>query len=163
MIIKKVKAITVMEVAIAMVISGVVIAMAFSGVDMFARMFKAFKTTNEKNAETIVFNRIFRKEVEECEMLIKSESGIVIQDDDGIIAYDFHDNYILRDRQNVVDTFYLNTVNRKFSFRNVEQNIIGGLVDKVNLIKIEEDDETLIELIKDYGADVYINNNSNAH
>lgn len=162
MITKKVAATTVIEVAVAMAISAVVIAMAYSGFEMFAKMFRGFKATNEKNSEMLVFKRVLSNEIDASELLIKTDKGIELVSRAGAIRYEFSDDFILREKSNVIDTFHLNTIEKYFQYQQVEQLIEGELIDKISFRLVEDKNENAVELTKEYGADVYINKQLNA-
>lgn len=156
---KRLKAVTVIELAIALLISAIVIGVAYNSMDVFERLYHRFQANNDKNYQLVVFNKIIKSDLDKADVIYKNGSGILLKKKEvDWIIYEWYPDYILRNKiHSDSDTFYLQSLLSKVSFNNLEQHIDNQVIDQIE-IEITKEKETLNAIFtKKYGADIYIN------
>lgn len=153
----KIKAITVLEIVVSMLISSLVIIMAYAGLDVFNESIRLFKNRNYEYSQLLLIGNLMHKDIEDSERVIKMNNGIqcFIQGSD--VQYDFEDQYILRTKGSLTDTFYVSHKSPAYFMNNKEVMVSGLLVDYIKLEIFLSDENFEQVYCKNYGADIYIN------
>ena len=135
MFIKKVKAFTIIEVTIAMLITGLLIAITYTSYSIIVKSYQAFSTKHE---DLVVLNNIdhlLKRDFFKAEIIYKTNDGIELKQNNVIIAYEFKPDYVVRHTVRI-DTFKVQTQALITTFENLpindvqdteEQNWIDGL------------------------------------
>jgi hypothetical protein len=156
---KQLKAVTVIELAIALLISAIVIGIAYNSMDVFERLYHRFQANNDRNYQLVVFNKIMKSDLDKADVIYKSGSGILLKiNDEDWIKYEWYSDFVLRNKvQSGLDTFYLQSSVIQLYFNGQEQNIDNQVIDQID-IEITRKEEILNAIFaKKYGADIYIN------
>lgn len=135
MSIKKVRAFTIIEVTIAMLITGLLIAVTYTSYSIIVKSYQAFSTKHE---DLVVLNNIdhlLKRDFFKAEIIYKTSDGIQLKQNNTEIGYEFKPGYIVRHAVRI-DTFKVQTLEVIATFENLpitdvqaveEQNRIDGL------------------------------------
>ena len=149
----KLRAYTILEVTVAMLLSAVSIAIAYTAFSILNKSYKGFDSRNKELAEFVLADKLLKRDFSEAKRLTRSETGIIMQLDSGIISYDFNEEYILRDQYGLrTDTLHLATIERRFTFEQEESNV-DSLVDKVQLNTVAGKEPVSLVYSKMYSAE----------
>ena len=147
----KLKAFSLLEVLIALVISGLVISMAYSGFLFAHTQFNKFKGITTELRDYFTLSEVLNREFENANKVVKkSNYEIEIQQIDNTIKYTFENDYIVRTVTNRTDTFWFQT-------SNIEMNVINETIDQqlIDYLKLNfQDDkrEQSLSFMKNYEA-----------
>jgi prepilin-type N-terminal cleavage/methylation domain-containing protein len=114
---KTVKAFTIIEVTIAMLISAIVIGITYAVFSVINQSYNSFNKKNEHMAEVLLLDKLLRKDFEHAVLIIKDTSGIAFQSPDKSVRYKFDTAYVVRIGQ-ISDTFKVKTDTINASFEN---------------------------------------------
>lgn len=151
----KLKAYTIVEMIVTMLITSVTISIAYSSFRIINGQFGQYKTRSHRNYELVLLDKFMMKDFTNALRIIKNADGYSCQYQDKIINYEFEDSFILR-KSNLTDTFKLKIVEPKFYFMNEEEFVPGSLIDKVEFTGIIEDESLPFLYKKEYGADILL-------
>ena len=157
---RKLVAVTVLELIVAMLISSIVITMAYASYAMFSRLFFTFRNNNELSSEILLADRMLRKETDQSSVIIKTQNGIELYSAGGRVQYYNESDFLVRESGEMKDSFYIPSVNINYYFNQQEQFTDGQPVDRISVEyrRDTEDDEILhIGYYKKYGAAIYLN------
>ena len=157
---RRLKALTVMELTIAMLISAIVVSIAYNSMDIFNRLYHRYLKTNDANYQFVLFDRIFKRDLDRAEVVFSAVSGITLQNfDEKRIRYEWQEDMVLRYRPGVeADTFYIYSRLQSLTFGNADcMNRPEAVVDQIRVVMIKE--QEIIDAVyhKPYGANIYIN------
>lgn len=155
----KLKSVTVIELAIALLISAIVIGIAYNSMDIFHRLYARFLFNNEDNHQLMDFKRVFRNDLEKAEMLFRQGSSVLLfENDKHTISYEWFEDYILR--QNIsssTDTFYVHSSIINSEFNGISASGQELPIDKIYLEFYKSSESINFVFVKKYAADVYMN------
>lgn len=151
------KGATILEVAIATLISTVVITIAYNSLEIFSSLSKRFSLTNERNGEIILLDQLLLEDMAKSERILKEENGIRFVFKDKEILYEFFPDEVCRTFSGITDTFYFPLSNSVFLFKEEEQEKENGFVDEIRLEYTEDDRRQLFLYEKAYGPDLFLN------
>lgn len=128
----KVPAFTLMEVTIAMLIAAIAIAITFTAYRIVSGSYLDFTRKQEKIATFITADKLLKQDFINARHIIKTEEGLMMEMEDGMINYHFKPDYILRDQFSLnIDTFKMKINNSSFLFeRGVAEE--GKSVDQLS-------------------------------
>ena len=114
----RVKAFTILELMIAMLISGIVIGITYSSYIIVHKSYLAFKTKNEEMAVITQIDQVLKRDFNRAEMITGGGNMIRIKTTDStMIAYKFNAAYIIR-TSTVNDTFKVNIDHQQLLFEH---------------------------------------------
>ncbi len=152
----KLKAYTLFDVIIAMVIMGMISAITYVILSSLFVQYNAFDETNKKISSLVLFKNNFKRELFLSKKILSVNNGIIIEMNDSIeIEYKFNPNFIERKFEQQKDTFWLKVDGLKKEYDS------GNNVKMVNQINFDLtifEEEFNLEFSKDYGAYNDINN-----
>ena len=149
---KKLPAFTLMEVTIAMLIAAIAIAVTFTTYRIVSGAYFNFSKKQEMVATLTTMDKLLKQDFINAKSIVKTEDGVFLEVNKGIITYSFKDNYVLRNQFSLrIDTFKLHVNALNFSFENdlVEE---GEEVDLLNFKTQVEDDLIPLQYLKTYSA-----------
>ncbi len=147
----KLKAFSLLEVLIALLISGLVISAAYSGFLFSHKQFNKFKGITTELREYFTLSEVLTREFENAKQVVKkSNYEIEIKEIDRSINYTFESDYILRTIAYETDTFW-------FKITNVEMNLINKkadqpIVDYLTITFSDNEANQSLSFYKNYGA-----------
>jgi len=149
---KKLPAFTLMEVTIAMLIAAIAIAITFTTYRIVSGAYFNFSKKQEMVATLTTMDKLLKQDFINAKSIVKTEDGVFLEVNKGIITYSFKDNYVLRDQFSLrIDTFKLQVNELVFSFEN---NVVeeGEEVDLLNFKTQLEGDLIPLQYPKTYSA-----------
>ncbi|MDR6735546.1 prepilin-type N-terminal cleavage/methylation domain-containing protein [Sphingobacterium sp. 2149] len=108
----KLKAFTLMELTIAMLISAISIGMAFYMFQYFQQLFLQQQKQRQERFSYSLFKHLLEQDIDRSVWLKTSENGLICENEFGNISYEFAPKFIVRNQNTVEkDTFLIQTVN----------------------------------------------------
>lgn len=163
---KRVRAFTIIEITISMLISAVVIGMVYTCYSIIYKGYSVFNIKQKELVEMGQLNQVLQKDFEKAEGIFQNDEGIAIKNKNTWVSYQIKPDYILR-VSTVTDTFKLTTqdVTPYFEGRPLtgrseveEQNRI----DELSFILIYHNEKFPYYYFKEYSSQNLINRNTNA-
>lgn len=160
---KKLKAFTLTELLVAMVVSAIVIAVAYQIYSIASMQFGEYKKVNDKISNEVVLKGLLNMDFfTSTAVLQRSENSIEIHKQDTLIEYAWNEFFVLRTKNNMRDTFFLEVESSELRFKNKAQKQ-GGLVDELELVSKDSGAERVFCFFKEYSADVLMRNENGIH
>jgi prepilin-type N-terminal cleavage/methylation domain-containing protein len=157
---QKVKAFTLMELLVSMLISGIVISIIYLSYEIIYKQYEGYKKTNKKITQALLVNTLLKTDFLKAHYILNKEKGLLFLDkQQNAIGYQFEEKYILRKANNVQDTFFLKAITIKQEFMNLKQEEPFGLVDNLFFEASILDELEQFHFQKTYGADVLMEEN----
>ena len=147
----KIKAFSMMEMMVSIVISGIVISTAYSVYVFTHKQFFKFTLVKSEIRDYFELSNVLNREFETAKKVIKKGSQeIEVVLIDKRVNYSFYNDYILRVVNNHTDTFH-------FTVSDVKMNVVNELkeeplIDNLTLIIDDNKGEEYLSLHKNYGA-----------
>lgn len=113
----RVRAFTIMELTIAMLISGIVIGITYTAYTIIIKTYTSFHQKNDAMAELVRLDQLLKRDIAHADLLLKSADGISMQSDSVLVTYNFQPTFIVR-TSGIIDTFKVVAVDLNTSFEN---------------------------------------------
>lgn len=156
---KKLKAFTLIELVIAIVLSGFVMGMGSAGYLIMSKQFRNYKSINDNVSDAAELFSVLQCDIQQAkEVIKKSGSAIETSLKNRNVKYSFEKKYIVRNTGLVRDTFFVSTLNLETSFKNNKQELSEGLIDELSFNVGDKEQMFQFHSIKQYGADVLLAN-----
>ncbi|HAL80964.1 MAG TPA: hypothetical protein DCO83_01020 [Mucilaginibacter sp.] len=132
---QKVKAFTIMEVTITMLITGLIIGITYTSYSIVIKSYHSFTIKNDNMAVLVGLDHVLKRDFDRADSILKDSAGITIKKNDVSIKYIFMPDFIVRNSVRN-DTFKVQTQDVITTFENItniemqataEQNRIDGL------------------------------------
>ncbi|MBB5440942.1 hypothetical protein HDC92_004646 [Pedobacter sp. AK017] len=148
----KVKAFTLFELVLSMLLATIVIGMAYYASSIFMRLQEGYSKTNLVQAELVQFKKVMAKDVERAASLELSEGELLLEDLKGglLISYELGKDRVLR-KAILLDTFKLKDLKVQGSFEGQVQE--SGLADLLVFSFSHADEPALFQVKKQYSAE----------
>jgi len=104
----KIKAFTIMEVTITMMIAAILMGITYTAYSIVSRSYLSFNTKNKDMAELEQLDGLLKKDFDRAEIILKETDGISIKHTDRTVSYQFNPDYIIR-TAGITDTFKIKT------------------------------------------------------
>lgn len=157
----QVKAFTIMEVTITMLVAAIVIGITYTAYTIISRSFIDFKSKNEDIALIARIDHLVKRDFEQADLIVTDESGVSIQKLGLMpVHYEFNPSYIVR-RSVVADTFKVNNTDIKTFFEHREKSpnndsdpsdVAGNRIDELSFTITYKDDLIPFHYVKTYSA-----------
>ena len=149
----RIRAYTIMEVTIAMLLSAICITICYTAYSVIENYYREFQRKNELADNILSLKHVIEKDFLISKYVIKTDSGMLIGKDSTVVEYSFNKNYILRSFSDQhTDTFKLTPSNQIFLFgrKLIEQR---DTIDQLELnIALTEDTAVKLRFDKRYSA-----------
>jgi len=132
---RKVRAFTILEVTVTMLITAVVIAITFTS---FSVILKYYHSVNKKNSDVMELaslDHLLRRDFDRADTIFTSAQGITINEGGKSIIYIFDPAFVIR-KAAAIDTFKLQTGDLWTGFENIQ----------IKPVNIEQEDNLIDEL-----------------
>jgi len=117
-----------MEVTITMLISAVLIGIAYTSYSIIIKSYNSFNDKNTKLAVLYNFDHLLRRDFDQATNIAKKEAGIDIKKDSVIITYQFYPEFVTR-KSTRIDTFKVQTDGLIANFENTPVMGLAGSGD----------------------------------
>jgi prepilin-type N-terminal cleavage/methylation domain-containing protein len=150
----KIKAFTLMEVTVAMLISAICITICYSAYALIANYYAVFQEKNEKADAVMGLKQVLEKDFLRAQLILKTDSGLTVNLDSAVVVYSFKEGKVLRGLQGLhTDTFRVAAAQPSFSFEQ-KPIIEPDTVDQVSLkVRLDKSQTTTILIVKLYSAE----------
>jgi prepilin-type N-terminal cleavage/methylation domain-containing protein len=109
---KKLKAFTLLELLVGMIISGIVIAAGFNAYRVISTQFKTYKETSAVYSSFSFFEAQFRQDFRNAkEISAENENSVQFISGEKKTGWRFNEKYALRNDRNETDTFFVSPAN----------------------------------------------------
>ena len=136
MIGQKVKAFTVMEVTITMLVTAILIGITYTSYSIIVKSYLSFNSKNSELADLNMLDHLLKRDFNRANIIKKESNGISLKADSQMIRYEFNGRYIVRvsskpdtikiETQNIVTNFKGNPISELQ--QDDEQNRIDELI-----------------------------------
>jgi len=159
---KRLKAFTLIELIVALIISGIVISIAATCYQIVYKQYKEYKNVNETLSQAALLNMLLNKDFQNFQYVNKTSDGIEFSgfstqqtsNEEQKTVYEFGQQYIIRKYTTIQDTFGVVLANTSLKFQNKEIENNSTLVDELSFeTDVIQENETF-HYKKQYGADV---------
>jgi hypothetical protein len=163
----KLKAFTLMEVTISMLLAVIVIGITYTSYDIIIRSYKNYNIKNQQLESLINLNKLLKKDFEDAQVILKTDNGIKMAFNNNQINYQFTNEYIIRS-SGVTDTFKFATGQWAASFEKLpifnldESNIENNRIDNLKLSVLYNNEIINYHYYKQYSSVNLFQRNSNA-
>lgn len=114
---KKLRAFTLIELLIGMIISSIVIGFGYAAYSLIYKQYLGYKNVKERLVETAQLNQILSNDLLNAENISFDENTLsLLKKNPNILQYQFLDTLILRKENEVTDTFRISPVNIQTTF-----------------------------------------------
>lgn len=103
----KLKAFTISELVVSMILTGIVISIAVTLLFMVKSQFVTFQEKNKTLYELNLFKTLLNKDFEKAEGIIWDETELSFKGSSTKLTYIFDEEYIVRNQSQLIDTFLL--------------------------------------------------------
>jgi prepilin-type N-terminal cleavage/methylation domain-containing protein len=129
---KKFKAFTIIELSISLLISGVVISIAYYSYLLLSKQYKTQLTKSDQIRECLLFRKIVQIDVMHSYFIKDSGSILLFENSNSSVlsTYDFEDSFVVRRHSEFTDTFHFKTDNYWF----VHLNDSSSLINRIDIL-----------------------------
>jgi Tfp pilus assembly protein PilE len=154
---QKIKAYTLMEITIAMLLSAVCISMCYSAYGIITGYYKEFGRKNEASAALSSLKQVLARDFLNSKHALREENKIILLSDSITIAYGFESEWITRDlNQQHIDTFKVKSSTLTAYFEHLEV-LSADTIDQVSFNVILSHKTVPIQVRKVYSAENLFN------
>jgi prepilin-type N-terminal cleavage/methylation domain-containing protein len=148
----KIKAFTLMEVTVAMLISAICITVCYTAYSIIANYYSSFQLKNQAADHVLSLKQVMEIDFLKSNCLLKTEDGIELLQDSTAIQYTFTNSTVLR-KLGVLhtDTFKVQYSNLKTYFETNEI-VETDTIDRVNFTVLLNQTSVPIQINKYYSA-----------
>jgi prepilin-type N-terminal cleavage/methylation domain-containing protein len=132
----KIKAFTIMEVTITMMIAAILMGITYTAYSIVSRSYLSFNTKNKDMAELEQLDGLLKKDFDRAEIILKEADGISIKHTDRTINYQFNPDYIIR-TSGITDTFKIKTGEIATSFEGQPVNEANSSHEQNRLVQLD--------------------------
>jgi hypothetical protein len=155
---RKLKALSLIELILGMVLSSIVVAFCYSGYSLIFERFMQFKKTKAKVNEIMQMNTTLLSDFSRANSIMYNNNQLSASCDSATFQYEFNEEYVLRKMNEVVDTFFLVPRDIKVKLLNEEPVEESGLLKEFSFdAEVFGKNETF-QYLKIYSAEVLIQN-----
>ena len=123
MVTKKIRAYTLMEITVAMLLVAVCMSICYAGYGLIEAYFKEFQKKNAITQDILALNNTMDRDFLKASYLIRTADGIKLQYPAHQIFYHFGENAVLRTVSELrTDSFHLRPADIRFQFKGKEAN-----------------------------------------
>ena len=137
---KHLRAFTLIEMLVAMAVSGIVITAGYVSYGMMSRHYIDFRNNSEEMNEPVVLKGILNHDIHLAKVVKRYSSNEIaaVQNDNASVNYQWNESYVLRKTSIATDTFFLPIQKADMGFARHEQDKAEGLVDEFILTAMVE-------------------------
>ncbi len=129
MINNRVKAFTILELTITMLVTALVIGITYTSYLIVFKSYTSFNTKNNELAVLVNLDHVLKRDFEKAEIVLKDTDGIALTIGENYIKYEFKPDFVVRHTIKK-DTFKVQTQYVNFAFENVAINDVKNTVEQ---------------------------------
>ena len=163
---KTVRAFTILEVTITMLIAGLLIGLTYTSFTIVSRSYHAFKDKNDRMAVLVSLDHVLARDFDRADIILKEPDGISVKNNTQLIKYIFNTDYVTR-ISTKTDTFKVQPIEMKTAFENMPITEVQALeeqnrLDELDFTLVFQDRKIPYHYHKQYSSDNLIKRNPNA-
>lgn len=132
----KVKAFTIMEITVAMLLAAIVIGITYTAYSIISQSYIAYHNKNEDMAGLVRLDELLKKDFSHADTISKVDNGILCKIDTIGITYEFQPEYTVR-HSTIIDTFKLKTADVNTLFENQPITEINNIPEQNRLDELD--------------------------
>jgi len=154
---KKVKAFTLMELLIGMIISTIVISFCYMSYTLIYKQFMNYKTIKMELVQALELNSVLNNDIGNSELVVFDNNELtLLNKQNEILKYNFNETEILRKSVDIIDTFKLKPINIVPHYLANENNLSNVLLSfSFDAIVLGEQEH--FQFSKLYDAEMVVN------
>lgn len=155
---QKLKAFTLMELLIGMIISGVLISICYMSYTLINKQYLNYKTIKAELTEVLQFNSVLDRDIANAERMSFIESKLIInRKKKSDLEYNFEASFILRKEGEVTDTFRLISLNLIPSYLMSRGTMSENLLMSLSFDALVLGEQEHFQFRKSYDAETVVN------
>jgi Tfp pilus assembly protein PilE len=163
---QRVKAFTILEVTITMLVAALVIGITYSAYSIIIKSYGVFNHKNQDMAELVRLDEWLKKDFSRADTILKDTTGIALNSAEHHIKYRFDTDFIIR-AEIRADTFNVKIDSVATSFGALPVNEYGptderNRLDEIDLVILFQGEKIPYHYHKQYSSANLINRNPNA-
>jgi Tfp pilus assembly protein PilE len=119
----RVSAFTILEITIAMLIAGLLVALTYTSYAIIAKSYHAFTVKNGDMTVLLSLDHVMARDFDRAELILKETDGITLKNDTQLVKYIFTPGFITRTSTRT-DTFKVQAGEVNTSFENMPLNAV---------------------------------------
>lgn len=157
---KNLKAFTLLELLFVMILTTIIIGIGYFAFTLSVKQLHAYKENSEKITGAFQLTMLLNRDFAEARSVLKINDTLLFTNTlNNRLEYFFSENYILRNINSTVDTFFYSTQNMSEKFLDAPVITNNGLVDEIYFeIKSDKDRIEIFHATKSYSAEALIQN-----
>jgi prepilin-type N-terminal cleavage/methylation domain-containing protein len=137
---KKLKAFTLLELLVGMILSGIVLASTFTAYRIVTRQYETYRDKSISVTEVSFFvSQLEFDFMNASEIVLQSENKIQLQSEKRLLQYLFSEKYVLRNDQERTDTFYVSVKQASAFLKSEKVNAENSSLDELHVVIAYED------------------------
>jgi len=162
----RVKAFTIMEVTVAMLIAGLVIGMTYTAYSVVSRSYQSFQQKNDDIAVLLQLDHLLKRDFAQADTIFKTANGLTFTNAKSMVNYQIDSSWIIRTSA-VTDTFKVkvsgvNTLFEEQPITNISPTDEPNRVDELEFQVLFQDKSIPYHYYKTYSAANLIERNAHA-
>jgi prepilin-type N-terminal cleavage/methylation domain-containing protein len=150
----KLRAFTLMELMVTMVVSSIVIGAIYSGFDIVRKQFSVYQDKNGKVAELLFFNSLINKDIINASSVMRTDIELImINNNDRKITWVMDEQMIVRRDHLSEETFDLPVRNFECRLQSEEVTRENAYIDEILFDIYLKNDQQQFHFKKNYGTD----------
>jgi prepilin-type N-terminal cleavage/methylation domain-containing protein len=145
---KKLKAFTLMELLVGMIVSSIVIGFGYSAGTVIYRQFLSYKKAKMEILMTAQFMNVFGNDWYHADVVVVVNDGIEVGTSSKLIRYEFKDTIMLRKTEEICDTFNLACKDLRIAMLSPGESLISAVSFESGVLG----EEAQFEFSKKYSA-----------
>lgn len=150
---KRLKAFTLIELLIGMILSAIIISFAYSCYSILAKEFLSYKDVKKQINETITLNSILNNDFVNSEFIYYKDDVLTIEKKGSKQEYSFLENTILRTDGEVTDTFHFSASKINIGYLKESDHSAQILVNDFSFVAKVLDENESFYFTKNYSAE----------
>jgi|GEM_PF-4566446 len=150
----RVKSYTLMELAVVLVLSGILFLLAFQALQFVQSSYLRFSKKNASLVKVKTLVSQLKKDCSNSESVTAGDQKITCVIEKSVdVSYQIAPSFIVRSQGHLQDTFLLENTTMKCYFNQTEVSKTGSFVDEIVLETIYQKEKLTFSVTKVYGAD----------
>ena len=151
----KVKAFTIIEITISMLIAAIVIGIGYTAFLIISGSYRSFRQKSEDLESLIQLDRLLKKDFAGADSIFKTANGLQFRRNRDSVQYDFQPDFIIRN-STITDTFKFQNQDVQPLFENQAVNssdVEQDRIDELNLTIVFRDEKIPYHYYKEYSSE----------
>jgi Tfp pilus assembly protein PilE len=163
---QRVRAFTILEVTITMLITALLIGITYTSYSIVIKSYRSFTTKNDDMAVVVSLDHLLKRDFERADTILKDTDGIVLKSEDKVIKYAFKPDFIVRTSARI-DTFKVDAQEVNTTFENMPVNELQATeeqnrINQLDFILVFQNVKIPYHYHKLYSSENLIQRNPNA-